>query len=49
MHFISVQNIQHREDRPEKFPKIKNLGIWGQDYYKLKETVELAKSLERGR
>lgn len=42
-------NIQHREDCPDKCPKVKTLGIWSNNYTKLEETVKLAVKLEEAR
>ncbi|XP_054258683.1 putative aminopeptidase W07G4.4 isoform X2 [Macrosteles quadrilineatus] len=42
-------NIQHREDCPDKCPKVKELGVWSLDDVKLAETVNLATILENGR
>lgn len=44
-----MQNIQLREDCPDKCPKIKELGVWSLDDVKLAETVNLATILENGR
>lgn len=41
-------NLQWREDRPEKSPKVKALGVWSDDPKGLPALVQLAGTLETG-
>ncbi|CAG2055127.1 unnamed protein product, partial [Timema podura] len=41
--------IQFREDVPSKSTKVKELGVWSEDFTKTQELVKLAKILESGR
>uniref|UniRef100_R4FKF9 Putative aminopeptidase of the m17 family n=1 Tax=Rhodnius prolixus TaxID=13249 RepID=R4FKF9_RHOPR len=42
-------NIQYREDRPEKSPKVKKIGVWNGQSQDLNKLIDLAKALECGR
>uniref|UniRef100_A0A146M6X8 Putative aminopeptidase W07G4.4 n=1 Tax=Lygus hesperus TaxID=30085 RepID=A0A146M6X8_LYGHE len=42
-------NLQWREDRPEKSPKVKALGVWSDDPKGLPALLQLAGALETGR
>lgn len=45
-----LQNIQYREDCPDKCPKVKTLGIWSSiGNTKLEEIVQLAIKIEEAR
>jgi hypothetical protein len=44
-----LQNLQVREDLPDKAQKIKVLGIYSADSNKLEGIIELATALESGR
>uniref|UniRef100_A0A171B1I5 Aminopeptidase isoform x1 n=1 Tax=Triatoma infestans TaxID=30076 RepID=A0A171B1I5_TRIIF len=42
-------NIQYREERPEKSPKVKKIGVWSDKSQDLEKCIDLAKALECGR
>ena len=48
-YFFLSQNIQYREDCPDKCPKVKTLGVWSSNHCKLEEAVKLAVALEEAR